>query len=166
MKRHWADLYTMHCSLNITCFDSFLGPNIPVMRGTVTITNFQRSDIKQQGHKADDGRGKVWTQAVWLLSSLQHRYPVQCLWWSNRNPILFLSFLMSFCFWEKKTQRGSRGGTEREGDTESKAGSRLRAVITEPDVGLELTNCETRTWTEVRRSTDWATQVPHPSIYF
>lgn len=46
MKRHWADLYTMHCSLNITCFDSFLGPNIPVMRGTVTITNFQRSDIK------------------------------------------------------------------------------------------------------------------------
>ena len=30
------------------------------------------------------------------------------------------------------------GGAEREGDTESKAGSRLRAVSTEPDVGLEL----------------------------
>ena len=32
------------------------------------------------------------------------------------------------------------GGAEREGDTESEAGSRLRAVSTEPDAGLELTN--------------------------
>ena len=36
----------------------------------------------------------------------------------------------------------SRGGAEREGDTESEAGSRLQAVSTEPDVGLELTDCE------------------------
>ena len=36
-----------------------------------------------------------------------------------------------------------RGGwAEREGDTESKAGSRLRAVSTEPDAGLEPTNYE------------------------
>ena len=34
------------------------------------------------------------------------------------------------------------GGAEREGDTESDAGSRLRAVSTEPDVGLKLTNGE------------------------
>ena len=34
------------------------------------------------------------------------------------------------------------GGSEREGDTESKAGSRLRAVSTEPDVRLELTDHE------------------------
>ena len=39
----------------------------------------------------------------------------------------------------------SGGGTEREGDAESKAGSRLRAVSTEPDVGLELTDCEIAT---------------------
>ena len=39
----------------------------------------------------------------------------------------------------------SRGGAEREGDTESEAGSRLRAVSTEPDVGLELTNHEIMT---------------------
>ena len=39
----------------------------------------------------------------------------------------------------------SGGGAEREGDTESEAGSRLRAVSTEPDAGLELTNCEIRT---------------------
>ena len=32
----------------------------------------------------------------------------------------------------------SRGGAEREGDTESEAGSRLSAVSTEPDPGLEL----------------------------
>ena len=32
--------------------------------------------------------------------------------------------------------------TEREGDTESEAGSRLRAVGTEPDAGLELVNRE------------------------
>ena len=37
------------------------------------------------------------------------------------------------------------GGAEREGDTESKAGSRLSAVSTEPDTRLELTNCEIMT---------------------
>ena len=36
----------------------------------------------------------------------------------------------------------SGGGTEREGDPESEAGSRLRAVSPEPDVGLELTDSE------------------------
>ena len=36
----------------------------------------------------------------------------------------------------------NRGGAEREGDTESETGSRLRAVSTEPNVGLELTNHE------------------------
>ena len=34
------------------------------------------------------------------------------------------------------------GGSEREGDTESEAGSRLRAVSTEPNAGLELTDRE------------------------
>ena len=36
----------------------------------------------------------------------------------------------------------SRGGTEKEGDTEAEAGSRLRAVSTEPDAGLKLANRE------------------------
>ena len=36
----------------------------------------------------------------------------------------------------------SGGGAEREGDTESEAGSRLRAVRAEPDAGFELTNRE------------------------
>ena len=34
----------------------------------------------------------------------------------------------------------SGGGAEREGDTESEAGSRIPAVSTEPDAGPELTN--------------------------
>ena len=37
------------------------------------------------------------------------------------------------------------GEEQREGDTESKAGSRLRAVSTEPDMGLELTDREIMT---------------------
>ena len=48
----------------------------------------------------------------------------------------------------------SRGGAERKGDTESEAGSRLQAVSTEPDVGLEPMNREIMTWAEVRRLTD------------
>ena len=34
------------------------------------------------------------------------------------------------------------GGAEREGDTDSEAGSRLGAVSTEPNMGLEHRNCE------------------------
>ena len=34
------------------------------------------------------------------------------------------------------------GGAERQGDTEWEAGSRLRAISPEPDVGLELRDCE------------------------
>ena len=37
------------------------------------------------------------------------------------------------------------GGAEREGDTESEAGSGLRAVSTEPDAGLELKDREMKT---------------------
>ena len=44
------------------------------------------------------------------------------------------------------------GGAEREGDTESEAGSRLRAVSTEPDAGLELTDLEIVTRAEVGQS--------------
>ena len=43
---------------------------------------------------------------------------------------------------ERKKESTNRGGAEREGDTESEAGSRLRAVGTEPDMGLELSNLE------------------------
>ena len=42
----------------------------------------------------------------------------------------------------EREQNGKEGGAEREGNTESEADSRLRAVNTEPDTGLELMNCE------------------------
>ena len=51
---------------------------------------------------------------------------------------------------ERERQSMNRGGAEREGDTESEAGSRLWAVSTEPDSGLELTNWEIMTWAEIR----------------
>ena len=65
-------------------------------------------------------------------------------------------------FWEREreTDRVWAGEEQREGDTESKAGSRLWAVSTEPDVRLELTNCEIMTWAEVGQLMDWATQAP------
>ena len=40
---------------------------------------------------------------------------------------------------ESECEYTSEGGAEREGDAESKGGSRLRAVSAEPDAGLELT---------------------------
>ena len=42
---------------------------------------------------------------------------------------------------EREREHKQREG-QREGDTESEGGSRLRAVSTEPNVGLELTHCE------------------------
>ena len=52
------------------------------------------------------------------------------------------------------------GEGQREGDTESEAGSTLWDVITEPDVGLKLMNRDIMTWAEISRLTDWATQAP------
>ena len=46
---------------------------------------------------------------------------------------------------ERERQSVSRGGAEREGDTESEAGSRVRAVSAEPDVELKLTSTEIMT---------------------
>ena len=58
----------------------------------------------------------------------------------------------------------SRGKAERQ-DTESKAGSKLWAVNTEPEAGLELMECEIMTWAEVGCLTDWATQPPQKLVY-
>ena len=82
----------------------------------------------------------------------------------NESVVFIFFFLINFFnvynFWEKERQRESRGGAEREGATESEAGSRLRAVSAEPHVGLKLTNCKIMTWAEVGSLADWATQAP------
>ena len=49
-------------------------------------------------------------------------------------------------FWERDRQRTSGGGAEREGDTESEAGSRIWAVSTELNAELKPTNCEVMTY--------------------
>ena len=72
---------------------------------------------------------------------------------------LFLFFIKIFFniylfLRDRERQSMSRGGAEREGDTESEAGSRLLAVSTEPDAGLELMKRKIMTCVEVRHSTD------------
>ena len=75
---------------------------------------------------------------------------------------------MFIYFWERERQRQSvsGGGAEREGDTESEAGSRPWTVSTEPNMGLELTNCEIMIWAKVGCLTDWATQEPQWILHF
>ena len=47
-----------------------------------------------------------------------------------------------YSFLERYRQSTNGAGAEREGDTESEAGSGLPTVSTEPDAGLKLTNRE------------------------
>ena len=72
--------------------------------------------------------------------------------WSNLLKKIFLVFILLLR--DKERQSMSTEGAERGGDTESEAGSRLRAVSTEPDVGLKLTNREIMTWAEVGHLTN------------
>ena len=62
-------------------------------------------------------------------------------------PLTFNFFFFNVYLFLREGERRSLsgGGTEREGDTESEAGSRLRAVSAEPDAGLKLTDCEIMT---------------------
>ena len=60
---------------------------------------------------------------------------------------------------ERETDREWLGEGQRKEDTEHEAGSRLWAVNTEPNAGLELKNLEDVTWPKVRHLTNWTTQV-------
>ena len=70
----------------------------------------------------------------------------------NNTPIKKNFFFNVYLFLRER-QSVSRGGAEREGDTESEAGPRLPAVSTEPHTGLKLTNREIVTRAEVGRLT-------------
>ena len=74
--------------------------------------------------------------------------------------IIYLFIYLYLFLRDRERQSLSGGGAGREGDAESEAGSRLRAVSTEPRMGLKLTKREIMTWAEVGRLTDWATQAP------
>ena len=73
---------------------------------------------------------------------------------------LFIFLMFIYFFRGRERAHEQWRGREREGDTESEAGSRLHAVTTQPNVGLEPTNCEIMTSAEVGRSTSRATQAP------
>ena len=60
-------------------------------------------------------------------------------------PLIFF-FSTFIYFWDRERQSMNGGGAEREGDTESEAGSRLWAISPEPDTGLELPDREIVTW--------------------
>ena len=83
----------------------------------------------------------------------------------------FLIFLMFIYFWERDTHTHNTSGRGAERERERRRGrhriqSRLWAVSTRPDAGLELTKCEIMTWAEVGHLTDWATQAPVLWGYF
>ena len=82
--------------------------------------------------------------------------------WQDKENMLahFIFFFIFLTFIYISRDSVSGGGAEREGDTESVEGSRLWTDSTEPDAGLKLTDREIMSWAEVRRLTDWATQVP------
>ena len=60
-----------------------------------------------------------------------------------------LNFFLVFIYLRERERERAHArageGAERERDAESEVGSGLRAVSTEPDVGLEPTNCEIMT---------------------
>ena len=60
----------------------------------------------------------------------------------------------------------SRGGAETEGDTESEAGSKLRAVSTEPNMGLELVNHRIMTGAEVGAQLNQLSHPCSPDFFF
>ena len=66
-------------------------------------------------------------------------------------------------FWEREINRAWAGEGQRERETQN---PKLRAVNTESDAGLEPTNREIMTWTEVGHLTDWAIQAPQSAITF
>ena len=69
--------------------------------------------------------------------------------------IIFLNVYLLLRERERECTVGEGRGTE------SKAGSRLLAVSTKPDMGLELTNREIMTCAKIRCLTNYALQVPH-----
>ena len=81
------------------------------------------------------------TYFLFLLPDFVETCTAFGIWYS----ILFfflIFFFKVYLFWDRERQSMNGGGAEREGDTESETGSRLRAISPEPDAGLELTDRE------------------------
>ena len=89
----------------------------------------------------------AWEVGVWVqIPCLPLSSCVPCSELLNCQVcFLFLLYFLNVCLFLRERQSANRGGAERERDTGSEAGSRLRAVSTEPDAGLEPTNREIMT---------------------
>ena len=100
----------------------------------------QRENPKQTALLA---QSLTWSSISWTVRAWpEQKSSIGCLTdCATQAPLLFIIFER-----ERERQRASREGAEREGDTESEAGSRLWALRTEPDTGFKLTDCEIMTW--------------------
>ena len=96
----------------------------------------------------------------WSLKSRNQFIPLVCLRPSNNSSLLliFNLFIINVYLFLRERDRAWTGERQRKRErhthTESEAGSRLRAVSTESDMGLELTDCEITTSAEVGCLTD------------
>ena len=70
----------------------------------------------------------------------------------KNNLCLKINLMFILFVWERESERERGGGRERE--TESKAGSRLWAASTEPNMGLKPMDRKIMTWAEVGHLTD------------
>ena len=84
--------------------------------------------------------------------------------WHLIHSLFFLFFFNVYLFLRQRETEHEQGRGRERGRHRMR--NRLQAVSTEPDEGLELTNCEIMTWAEVGRLTDQATQAPHPFNFF
>ena len=101
---------------------------------------------------------KITSKTVVLLKKYARRSGATLVSWAalcyhgchlfpqHHSKMLFIKvhlFIFFFkCLFGFEKDNVSRGGAEREGDTEFEVGSRLWAVSPQPDMGLELTNYE------------------------
>ena len=95
----------------------------------------------------EESGGKIipvsWVTSGYSMNSLcfSKTHPGVDLTWSIS--CFFKKFFNIYSFLKDRERQSANGeGAEKEGDTESEAGSRLRAVSTEPNTGLELMNHE------------------------
>ena len=69
--------------------------------------------------------------------------------------VFFFKFI--YLFWEREHEWAQAGEGQKEGDG---IPSRLCAISTEPDVGLEPTNCEIMTWAKIKCQTRHRLSLP------
>ena len=80
-----------------------------------------------------------------------------CINWDDFYIVILLFILIFMFLFLREIECEWGRGSERE--TGSEVGSRLWAVSAEPDMGLELTDCEIMTWAK-GTPTNWAIQAP------